>query len=222
MVNILKALILIISLCLAGCFLPRPTSASAPAAVLAARPFVYSLLVDGHFRCTAFAVRSERGNFAMSAGHCSKRMNAGDEADLFSSLTRKTYRVRLQVSTLNWPTADFGIWHYVGAAPTSGVEITSRVPGLGEDVWTFGSPLGMTTLLTGGTYAGIHDCVDKDDEICTLSGLHAITAFATYGSSGSPVLDSTGKVWGILVGGPPSLQGVSSVVLMPEFQKWVW
>jgi V8-like Glu-specific endopeptidase len=43
-----------------------------------------------------------------------------------------------------------------------------------------------------------------------------VSTVGTYGTSGSPVFNNEGRVWGIVAGGNDELPGVMLVVLVPQ------
>ncbi len=194
------------------------SSYETPQAVRNNRQYVFNLMVEGRAICTAFAIEEPRlGRYAISAGHCTNGMVVGrSRAELKDSLTGKSYPVTLRQSSLKWPNSDFSIWYYTGDYPKGGIRPTRVIPELGDEVWTVGGPLGMTPMLSGGVYAGMSGCAEPGTKVCSIANMHSATVVATYGSSGSPMFDRYGRVWGILVAGHPQLQGMSQIVLLPE------
>ena len=71
----------------------------------------------------------------------------------------------------------------------------------GESIWIYGSPLGFARVVTEG-YAG--------PITPTIHGLRRqLSILAFNGNSGSPVLDSSGQVVGVLVAGIPKYPTIS-------------
>ena len=70
---------------------------------------------------------------------------------------------------------------------------------IGNIIYAIGSPLGLTNTLSVGIISGIRkeESMDKDVFIRTIQ----ISANATFGSSGSPVFDTSGSVIGIIAKG---------------------
>jgi hypothetical protein len=209
-------LLFFLSLMLFSAFPSIGTTYKAPASVRAQRAHVYNLMVDGRAVCTAFAVEEQKSlkTYVISAGHCTSHGQT-KTAFIRDSFTGKQYPVELQHSSFNWPNEDYSLWFFTGEWPKGGIRPTDEVPDLGDDVWTFGGPLGMTPMLSGGVYSGMSGCATPGDEACEIANMHSVTVVATYGSSGSPVLDAHGRVWAILVAGHPRIHGISQVVLLP-------
>jgi serine protease Do len=80
--------------------------------------------------------------------------------------------------------------------------LAARQPRIGEHVVVLGNPLGLASTLSEGIVSAYREAGLKDDP----DGWHKdtpllqISAPISHGSSGSPVLDSEGKVLGVAVG----------------------
>lgn len=208
-------LLLIIALLFGSC---ATTFDHAPAPVRALQSAVFNLKLNDRTICTVFAVESLRKeHYMISAGHCATDLVPSDALVAYSPETGARYSLRLKTYAQSWPNVDFSIFNYVDDskfAPVS-THLTKEVPSLGDQVWSFGGPKGIAPILTGALYAGRARRADVPDS--EINGMYAISSvMAAPGSSGSPVMDDEGRVWGILVGGNPTIPGFAMVVLVPQ------
>lgn len=79
------------------------------------------------------------------------------------------------------------------SAPASstvlGLTLSNSDPSVGDDIWVFGSPLGLQGSTSSGIVSARRDVEDQD--------LIQITAPISSGSSGGPVINTSGEVIGI-------------------------
>jgi S1-C subfamily serine protease len=84
----------------------------------------------------------------------------------------------------------------------------------GEHVWIFGSPLGISNILTTG-YASDEVTLELGD----YSGDRLkLAAHAYPGNSGGPVIDDQGRVIGVLVAGTPAYTQISYAATLRSLQ----
>lgn len=189
------------------------STASVPKVIQDARPAVFNLQINNESICTAFAVNTPIGKELVSAGHCAEGIKPTDVVVAFHYHTNHKYKVVLKSKGYHWPDQDYSVWTFLGTQPPVGLNTTHELPVLGDDVYAVIGTRGMVPFLTNGIYAGIFQYSDHEDE---KNGMHIITApGASNGASGSPVFDSQGRVWGILVGGNPYYPGISLIVPLP-------
>lgn len=179
--------------------------------VRAARSSVYSFVLNGETICTGFVVKGTEP-VLMTAGHCARDLEETDRVYAFNSETSVRYPLKFQRAVEKWPLEDFAIFTFPGDKPEGGLTTTRTIPEVGDAVWSVEGPLAIAPVLVAGTYAGrLRRADNPKDEV---NGMYCLALPATQGSSGSPVLDSQGRVWGILVGGNGSLDGFCFVVLI--------
>jgi hypothetical protein len=75
----------------------------------------------------------------------------------------------------------------------SWISIESTPPQPGENIFAIGSPVGLSKTITEGIVSSIRNFKDKK--------LLQITTPISHGSSGSPILNESGKLVGVAVGG---------------------
>jgi S1-C subfamily serine protease len=176
---------------------------------------VFNLRIDGRTVCTAFAVVGSKGEqVLLSAGHCA--MNVTDKTALtaFDAKRNINYPIKLLFMRLSWSeTLDYAVFGYRDKVPPTALRTTKLIPDLGDPVMVVEGPLGYVPFVTWGFYSGLAGVAD--DPRNHITGMYWIQLPASPGSSGSPVLDRNGKVWGILVGGNEKLAGMALVVLIP-------
>lgn len=73
----------------------------------------------------------------------------------------------------------------------SGLTIETFVPDIGDPIWTYGSPKGLTGTMSDGILSGLRERNGRN--------VLQITAPISPGSSGGPVLDGRGRVVGVTV-----------------------
>ncbi len=85
-------------------------------------------------------------------------------------------------------------------------------PEVGDEIWALMAPLSMNPFYVPGYFAGSITCSD----VCEPGGMFAVVAPIGPGSSGSPAMDSRGRVWGIMVGSHPRMGGITIVSSLPQ------
>ncbi len=178
---------------------------------------VFNLVVDKQSICTATAVQGFKGErVLLTAGHCARGLKNDSNVFAYDVNSHARYPVRLLESKFKWSdTVDYAVFGYTTAAiPETSVLTTTTVPNVGDPVTTTEGPLGFMPIFVRGYYAGrVYFADDPHNEV---NGMYWIQLPAAPGSSGSPVFDSRGRVWGILVGGSSDLPGLALVVLIPR------
>lgn len=175
---------------------------------------VFNFLVNGETDCTGFAVKTATGKDLITAGHCAEGLNPTDVITVYHQATQKSYKVKLKAFKSSWPTDDYSIWTFLGTQPPVGLPTTTELPAEGDEVFAVIGTRGLVPFITNGIYAGPFQLLD--DPKNEKNGMAMITVpGAAPGASGSPVFDSKGRVWGILVGGNPYFPGISLVVRVP-------
>jgi hypothetical protein len=187
---------------------------SVPQAVRLTRAAIFNLKANGDAFCTGFAVDTGIQKVLISAGHCAEALNTEQQVVAYHPLTGRNYIVKLLRYEKQWPEKDCSVWSFLGGDPLYGLSITRTIPEVGDDVYSMVGPYGMFPFLTAGTYSGITGYSDNPTN--KINGMHLITALVTAeGASGSPIVNSKGQVWGVIVGGRYDLQGTALVVLIP-------
>ena len=79
---------------------------------------------------------------------------------------------------------------------------------LGEDVWTYGNPLGIFPILTKGIVSG----VDVEDVFIETKPMVVVDAAVNPGNSGCPLFDNNGNILGICSYGYRGAQGMNYFV----------
>ena len=80
------------------------------------------------------------------------------------------------------------------------------VPGVGEQVFTIGSPVGLEQTVTQGIVSAM------GRRFLQIGDVIQIDAAVNQGNSGGPVLDSSGRLVGIVFAGIPHFQGLNFAV----------
>ena len=87
-------------------------------------------------------------------------------------------------------------------------EVSDRAPVVGEPVAIIGFPLGDRTRMDGSTEAiTVRSTLGVGTVSKTIPAVMQIDAFASEGSSGSPVFGADGSIEGIVYGGAPDAAG---------------
>jgi hypothetical protein len=116
----------------------------------------------------------------LTAGHCTKEFNtysvldAAEKWDLRGGMILETHEKQ-----------DLSLLVFYVDVPVLPCSYTSRIPSFGQKVYIAGYPLARRLLLTEG-FMGIAE--DKS------------SALAVFGNSGGAIMDSQGRVFGIVVG----------------------
>jgi hypothetical protein len=185
-----------------------------PQEVVSAQAAVYRLKIGGRSFCTGFAFNAGNQKLLMSAGHCAGALKYGLPIVAYNQVSGKSSTLKLVTAVNNWPTTDYSIWN-LGGDPDFALQVVSKVPAIGEDIFSVVGPQELTPFIVTGIYSG--QVWDVDDPTSEISGIHLITILGgTNGASGSPVMDSRGRVWGILIGGDHKIPGAVFVVLVPR------
>jgi S1-C subfamily serine protease len=69
---------------------------------------------------------------------------------------------------------------------------------VGDDTYSVGNPLGLTSSLTAGVISGLDRTISRDNGQGDLTGLIQFDAAVNPGSSGGPLLNRAGQVVGIV------------------------
>jgi S1-C subfamily serine protease len=138
----------------------------------------------------------------------------GAKVAAWDAETRVKYQIHVLTYKSHWPDADYAIFGYTSnEVPLISYLTTARIPEVGESISTIEGPLGLSPFTTHGFYSG--RARDADDPKSEINGMYWIQLPSAPGSSGSPVFDRDGRVWGILVGGSRDLPGMALVVPIP-------
>ena len=93
--------------------------------------------------------------------------------------------------TVRHPYLDAGLIGFRSDSPVELLQLSTRTPEFGEEVWTASYPMTLGLFITPGIVSGLN----------VLSSASYRTSSAVYfGSSGGPVIDEGGRVIGILTG----------------------
>jgi hypothetical protein len=188
---------------------------SVPQEVRNAQMAVYKLKFGGRSFCTGFAVSVGKQKLLISAGHCAEALQYGLPVVAYHHASGQHWTLKLIRSENIWPSKDYSIWYFLGGDPAFGLSTVSQVPAVGESIFSVVGPQELTPFIVTGIYSG--QVWDSDDPTSEISGIHLIVILGgSGGASGSPVLDSQGRVWGILVGGESKIPGAVFVVLVPQ------
>jgi hypothetical protein len=169
---------------------------------------VFALKIDGNSVCTAFAVP---GPALVTAGHCAAEIE-GSKVTAFNTITKVSYDVVLDNFKNKWPD-DYAVFRFVKEVPDSTLKV-GKAPEVGSQIYAKIGPLGIAPFLVTGIYSGVAECSDANS--CSISGMMLIESAVGPGASGSPVLNSNGEVFGILVGNHPELKGMAVVSALPK------
>jgi hypothetical protein len=188
---------------------------SVPQVVRSARAAVYKLRIQGKSFCTGFAVDTGKQKVLVSAGHCAQAAALGLPIAAYNSDTGKSSLLKLIRAEDRWPHRDHSVWNFLGGDPAYGLTLTDQTPRVGDEVYGIVAPSRMAPFLVVGLYSGT--ATNADDPTDEINGMHLITAHGViHGASGSPLLDSRGRVWGILVGGGSVVPGAALVLSVPQ------
>jgi len=158
-----------------------------------AAPAVCAVLVDGVFCGTGFLV--ERDTVVANA-HVARSPEGSFEV-IFD---QARYLAEVLLAD---PAADIALLRVRGLAERAPMELSDDIPRPGEQVWLIGYDAGTLTGLSPGIVAGppVYQASDDPPEVGAYRECIRTKASLTYGSSGSPLLDSDARVvglhWGI-------------------------
>lgn len=177
-----------------------------PFAVVNARQYVVAILENGRQICTGFIA----SGFVVTAGHCVEKGNTyGARLDNGNEVELKPI-----ASASRWPNTDVAYLRPNRPLP-NGLSIITTAPDIGADLWAWQMPRGWgQPLLAQGIYEGVIRSSDVDEQ--EINGMHYSSINAAPGASGSPVLDSNGRVRFILVGGfSPDVGLTGTLLILP-------
>lgn len=187
----------------------------APIEVRRAQAAVYRLKVAGRSFCTGFAVDTGRQKLLVSAGHCAESIKVGLPITAQNSITGKNSTIKLVKAEDHWPDKDSSIWNFLGGDPGYGLKVTDQIPQAGDEIYGIFGPKTLAPFIASGLYSGTAQNTDNPTD--EINGMHLITIHGVAdGASGSPVFDSQGRVWGVLVGGNSFIPGTALVVRVPQ------
>ncbi len=191
-------------------------SQQSPAVIL--QQTTYSVLEDNEAVCTGFTIfdSATKKVELLTAGHCTEDIEPKTVFDAENHFTSQKYRLKFIRADFHWPSIDYSLFSFVGQAPKEFLTATRTVPQVGSPVYVEEGPDSLNPFFAAGVYSGRAGCADSSNGPCEITGMYAIQVPAAGGASGSPVVDSFGRVWGILVGGRDSVPGVAYVVLVPK------
>lgn len=178
---------------------------------------VFVLQANGESICTAFTVvNSKHALRLLTAGHCvASRLDMALTA--ISPTTRPVsntpYLLKVIEYKNSWPD-DYAILEFVNEYPSSFLDIRTA-PEVGDEIWALIAPLGINPFYVPGYFSGVASCSEGGNS-CEVGKMYLTTSPVGPGASGSPVMDSRGRVFGIMVGSHPSLKSISVVSLLPK------
>ncbi len=134
------------------------------------------------------------------------------EGDPISGIRISLAGVRVASLLASDEEADVAIFRLTSKAPESLSLHITRLPDPGSKVFVIGTPLGfLSHTITEGIVSGVRP---------TAAGrLLQITAAISPGSSGSPVLDSSGRVVGMVKGSIEEGQALNFAVSAPDIRR---
>jgi serine protease Do len=106
------------------------------------------------------------------------------------------------------------------AAGRSGLPLTTRAPGLGDEVFALGAPLGVEFTLTEGRISA----TERQVEITVPLRLLQHDAAVNPGSSGGPLVDSEGRLLGMnsqIANGSRMFVGIAYAIATPDLTEIV-
>jgi hypothetical protein len=176
-------------LSLIACLDRAPNVSVPPSPTVAEGVSVFPLtLADGHIYCTAFSINQRQG-YWMTARHCSQISVPGF---LYGEWTAVVYQDMV---------ADIAVIQSGFHAPA--LKIAPEVPLAGAAIFAIGYPYGIVQMVTYGRIGQVLVRVPMDEtgRLSPPSMFFDLTA--APGNSGSPVMDSQGRVVSVLWGGIP-------------------
>ncbi len=172
-----------------------------PAPFLEARASVFVLIQKNGITwdaiCTGAMVELKDGPRAVTAGHC-----VSDEPKAGYALIAadgKRWRVTGVEDFVNaWP-ADYAILRSEAEGELPALSVAPSDPQLGEELYVWDGPLGMTPFPMRGDYLGLISHTFSRDR-GPHEGMRLVNFNADRGASGSIVMNENAEAVGILVG----------------------
>lgn len=183
------------------------TALAVPQAVMDARQAAVAILwLDKNAEkwnaiCSGSFVKIKGETFVLTAGHCVDEFPSGSYGAMLSN--GDTVDLKIFNYAFFWPVADFTMFKVVdkdldAVKDIKPLSIGKPLSTIGEPVYMWSGPLGTRINYYEGYYSGkmgfTTDTSDIDD-------MDWIVISATFGSSGTIVLNANGEAVGILAGG---------------------
>lgn len=209
-VKFARSVFVLTGLCIGSAF------SQAPQAVLNVRPSAVQILltkaddkgvVSTRAICTGTSVLLPEGRRILTAGHCVLPENAGDKTFVggtFSILDYKgrVWPMKVERAELDWPRNDYAVVHSIAQYVLPPLKVAKVAPKIGDDVFSWSGPMGLDPMLFHGEMSGqLHVPYDEAGEGRVGGMWYSSNLAVAPGASGSSVLNSSGEVTGILVGG---------------------
>ena len=175
---------------------------------------VFVLQVEGSSICTAFVVETPAHQKRLiSAGHCAARINDSSSVIALHPVLG-SYPLHLLEFKNDWP-EDYSIFEFSQLAPNSALTIRDTLPEVGDETWALIAPLTINPFFVPGYYSGLVSC-SEGEGTCEPDKMYLAASPIGPGASGAPIMDSRGRVFGIMVGSHPSLSGMAVVAALPK------
>lgn len=175
---------------------------------------VFVLKVNEASVCTAFAVESSNHQKRLiSAGHCAAHVTDTSRVVAFHP-SLGSYPLHLLDFKNDWPD-DYSVFEFTKSAPDSLLTIRNTLPEVGDEIWALIAPLTINPFYVPGYFSGVVSC-SEGEGTCEPDKMYLAASPVGSGASGSPVMDSRGRVFGIMVGSHPELPGIAVVAPLPK------
>jgi S1-C subfamily serine protease len=107
------------------------------------------------------------------------------------------YDERLDIAVINFSWGDYHNIHTANLEDWQGLHLAVYQPSIGQRIYVAGHPLGLGFTFSEGMISALYrSCMQ-------------ISAAISHGSSGSPILDASGRVIGVAVGLNPNGENIN-------------
>lgn len=166
--------------------------------------------------CSGSLIKINEQIYILSAGHCVDEFPNGSYGAVLSN--DDTVDLKLESYSFAWPIADYALFKVAdkdldAIKDVKPLNVGRPLKTIGEQVFMWSGPLGTRVNYYEGYYSGKMGFADQPSEIDDMDW---VVISATFGSSGTVVLNADGEAVGILVGGFDGLVGTFLAELPTE------
>lgn len=166
--------------------------------------------------CSGSFIKINGQTYVLTAGHCVDEFPNGSYGAVMSN--DDTVDLKLESYSFAWPIADYALFKVVdkdleAIKNIKPLNVGTLLHTIGEQVFMWSGPLGTRINYYEGYYSGKMGFADSPSEIDDMDW---VVISATFGSSGTVVLNADGEAVGVLVGGFDGLVGTFLAELPTE------